>query len=209
MMIHFKDEKQITYFIVACFIASAFFPLLGFGLFPPDFEKEFPVYHPLSIMMNDFGAAWFLAGLTVLGLRLAEERKTMPAAGFTMLAISVGVMMASMFEITQINSEETYVKFYYIGAASNFLYLPSMLLISFYDGFKRWVRFIGLLSSLPLLATTLIFLSGYRDFVVMENIANMGYFMMFMTQLTWAYNIYSNYRRKTSSQTETMVKRTT
>jgi hypothetical protein len=146
-----------------------------------------------------------LAGLTVLGIKLAEEKKIMPAAGFTMLAISAGVMMASMFEITQINSMETYVKFYYIGAASNFLYLPSMFLISFYEDFKKWVRYVGLISTIPLLTTSGIFLFGYRNFVVMENIANVGYLMMFMTQLIWAYNLHINYKRKTSDGREPMT----
>jgi hypothetical protein len=112
-----------------------------------------------------------------------------------MLAIAAGIMMASMFEISHIVSLETYEKFYRIQASANVLLVPAMYLISEYDDFKKWIRYIGLLSASPLLTSGFMFLSGNRDFRLLENISNIGFALLFITQLSWAYNFYFNYKR--------------
>ena len=187
-----KQEKKITWFVVMSFITNPVMGIISVVFYPPDFSKEFPVYDPNSIMLMVLGVAFFIAGLTVMGIKLADEKKVLPAAGFTMLAISGAIMMASIFEISQVVSLETYEKFYRIQCSGNFLYLPSMYLISTYDDFKKWIRFIGLVSSVVLLIASLLFLSGNRDFKTLETISNIGFFIMFFTSLSWAYNVYMN-----------------
>src|SRR5262245_60475737 len=127
---HLKHEKKITWFVVATFLAQPILTLLALLIYPPDFAKEFPLYDPDGIIQVAYGNALFIAGLTVLGLKLADEKKVLPAAGFTMFAISGGILTASLFEISQVVSHETYEKFYRIQSSSNFLYLPAMYLIS-------------------------------------------------------------------------------
>lgn len=188
-------NQKTAWFVVASLVTNVALALLSLMLFPPDFSREFPVYHPTGIMLLEYGGALFIAALTVIGQKLGDEKKVLPAAGFTMLAISGGILMASMFEISQIVSLETYEKFYRIQASSNFLLVPAMYLISEYDDFKRWIRYIGLLSAIPLLAAGLLFLFGNRDFRLLENISNLGFGLLFMTQLSWAYNFYLNYRK--------------
>ena len=169
--------------------------LIAFLIFPPDFSKEFPIYHPDSIMLVTYGNALSLAGLTVMGIKLADEKKVLPAAGFTMFAISAAILMTSLFEISQIVSHETYEKFYRIQASTNFLYLPAMYLISAYEDFKKWVRYIGLVSSVPLLISSFMFLFGSRDFQTLEAISNTGFALMSITWISWAYNVYINYKK--------------
>lgn len=188
--------KKTTYFIVATFIAQPLFSILSTILFPPNFSSEFPVYDPNSIMLMACGIALQIGGLTVMGIKLADEKKVLPAAGFTMLAISAGILLASLFEISQVVSHETYVKFYRVQASGFFLYLPAMYLISTYEDFTKWVRYIGLVSSLILLTASFLFLLGYRDFRALETIANIGFFVMFITNFSWAYNVYQLYRKK-------------
>ena len=192
---HLKHEKKITFFVVSAFIAQPLSSILSLLISPPDFSKEFPVYDPNSIMLVVCGGAFGIAGLTVMGIKLADEKKVLPAAGFTMLAISFGILFASIFEISQVVSLETYEKFYRIQTSGNFLYLPAMYLISAYEDFKKWIRYIGIVSSLTLLTASFMFLFGSRDFKTLETISNIGFSIMFITFFSWAYNVYINYKK--------------
>lgn len=194
-MMQSKHENKITFFVVSTFIAQPLFAILAAVIYPPDFSKEFPVYNPNSIMLIVCGNALGIAGLTVLGIKLADEKKILPSAGFTMLAISMGILLVSLFEISQVVSHEAYEKFYRIQASGNFLYLPSMYLISAYEDFKKWIRYIGLVSSLILLIASFMFLFGSRDFKTLETISNIGFLFMFITFFSWAYNVYVNYKK--------------
>ena len=190
-----KHESKITFFLVSAFIAQPLLSIMSAVIYPPDFSKEFPVYDPNSIMLIVFGGAFGIAGLTLMGIKLADEKKVLPAAGFTMLAISYGILLASIFEISQVVSHETYEKFYRIQTSGNILYLPAMYLISAYEDFKKWIRYIGLVSSLTLLIASFMFLFGSRDFKTLETISNIGFFFMFITFFSWAYNVYINYKK--------------
>ena len=190
-----KQEKKITYFVVPTLIAQPIVSILAMIIYPPDFSKEFPVYDPNSIMLMEIAGALMIAGLTVMGIKLADEKKVLPAAGFTMLAISGGILMASLFEISQVVSLETYEKFYRIQSSGNFLYLPAMYLISTYEDFKKWIRYIGLVSSLILLISGFMFVFGYRNFNTLETISNIGFLFLFITSFSWAYNVYINYKK--------------
>jgi len=194
-MTHLKRENKITFFVVSTFIAQPLLSIMSAVIYPPDFSKEFPVYDPNSIMLIVCGGALGIAGLTLMGIKLADEKKVLPAAGFTMLAISYGILLASIFEISQVVSLETYEKFYRIQTSGNFLYLPAMYLISAYEDFKKWIRYIGLASSLTLLIASFMFLFGSRDFKTLETISNIGFFFMFITFFSWAYNVYINYKK--------------
>jgi len=194
-MTHLKHEKKITFLIVTAFILDALCPLSSFVLFPPDFSHKFPVYPSGSIMLMVCGGAFGMAGLTIMGIKLADEKKVLPAAGFTMLAISSGILLASIFEISQVVSYETYEKFYRIQTSGNFLYLPAMYLISTYEDFKKWIRYVGLVSSFLLLTASILFLLGNRDYKTLETISNLGFVVMFFTFFSWAYNVFINYKK--------------
>ena len=62
----------------------------GFAHYPPDVSKEFPVYDPDGIMLVAYGNALFIAGLTVMGIKLADEKKLIISGSFTMFAILSG-----------------------------------------------------------------------------------------------------------------------
>ena len=78
-------EKKITYFIVLTLIVQPILSILVMLVYPPDFSKEFPVYDPTSIMLMEIGGAFLIAGLTVMGIKLADEKKVLPAAGLRCL----------------------------------------------------------------------------------------------------------------------------
>lgn len=180
--------------IVIGFSAQLICMTLAMTLFPPDYSKDIPVYTPESAMILQFGLALLIAGATMMGIKLAETDK-ISAAGFTMLAISTGVMMAALFETTSVFTEETYEKQYYIFTSANFLFVPSMLMIATYKDFKLWIRWLGIISILPLVAVSFIFLFHYRNFTRLDQIGTLGYFLVMITQVIWGVNVYSNYKK--------------
>jgi hypothetical protein len=193
---HLKHEKYITLAIVVGFTAQIFCYIMATILYPPDYSTNIPKYAPESSVILQLGFALFIFGATVMAIKLADEKKVLAAAGFTMLAISTGVIMASVFETTTNLTEETFEKSYCIVTSSNFLYLPAMLLISACDEFKKWVRILGLISAVPLWACSFLFLFHYRNFTNLDFIGITGYVLMMFTQLMWAINVYNNHRRK-------------
>lgn len=198
-MTHLKHEKYITYAIVVGFTAQIFCYIITTILYPPDYSTSIPKYAPESGVILELGFALFIFGTTVMAIKLADEKKVLAAAGFTMLAISTGVIMASVFETTTNLTEETFEKSYYIVTSSNFLYLPAMLLISACDEFKKWVRVLGLFSAVPLWISSFLFLAHYRNYTTLDYIGITGYLLMMLTQLIWAINVYNNYRKKMSA----------
>ena len=71
-MMQLKHENKITFFVISTFIAQPLLAILAAVIYPPDFSKEFPVYDPDSIMLIVCGNALGIAGLTVLGIKLAD-----------------------------------------------------------------------------------------------------------------------------------------
>src|SRR5688572_21824837 len=146
LMIQRIQEKYIMLATVIGLPGHFVCSLVAMFLFPPRIINNIPYYPPSTIILIEFGLAFLMLGCTVMGLKLEDEKKILPAAGFTMLAISVGVMMSSLFEVTQTSNEQSFEKLYYVTISSNFLYFPAMILIFFYDGFKKWIRILGLIS---------------------------------------------------------------
>lgn len=190
-----KDNPaHITLIKVICFVLPAIFQTISLAVFPADFSKAYPVYSPQGILLIQFGGAFYILGLTIIAMKAEQEGYILAAAGFAAQAISMGIAATALFDITQVTSKENYEKFYYLTVTSNFLMVPSLLLIATYKKFKKWVRFATLLIAPPLLISTGLFLSNYRDYTVLEEISNVGYFFMMFVVIFWAWNIYVNYK---------------
>jgi len=189
-----RKKRNVMLATVISLILSTLFQLLSVIIYPPDFSLDYPSYSPDGVLLLEFGGALLLLGLTIIGMKAEEEKETLAAAGFTAAAISMGVSMAGLFEITHVNSAESYEKFYYITVSSNFLLFPALILIASYQRFKNWIRMAGFAVSLPLLLSTILFIAGYRDYKNLELISNSGYFLLMLVCLLWAYNVYINYK---------------
>ena len=182
--------------IAICFTTPIIFNFLSLLIYPPDFSGEYPIYQPDGILLIQIAGVFTLLGLSIIGMKAEEEKQILAAAGFTVQAISFGLAMASLFEITTVQSKESYEKFYYLTVSSNFLYFPSLLLIASYNKFKKWIRISGFIASIPLLISTLLFIFKYRDYKVLEEISSTGYLLVFIVYLLWANNIYRNYKQE-------------
>lgn len=169
-------------------------------IYPPDLSGEYPVYDLDFILLLELAMAFDLIGLTIMGMKAEEDRSIVAAAGFTSLAISMGLAGAALFEIAWVADLADYEKFYYITVSSNFLYFPSLIMIGTYEKFRSWVRIAGYIASLPLLMATILFVFGYRDYMILEAFTSTGYILFMVLTLLWAWNVYLNYKKDLNTE---------
>lgn len=100
----------------------------------------------------------------------------------------------SLLDIADIRTLEQYERYYRVTISSNFLLIPATVLIASYDRFKKWIRYCTLISVIPFLIASVMFLFGVRDYTLLESIVNTGAIFISLCWLFWAYNIYDNYR---------------
>jgi hypothetical protein len=193
-MIHPRQEKHIMLAIVTGFTVQFACYLIGVIFFTPDFSGEFPVYSQESNLIIEFGMALNMASATVMGIKLGDERKILSSAGFTMFAIAMGLSMSSLFEVMNFMDRDSFEKSYFINTCSNFLYVPSILLIATYDGFRKSIRYLSIITVIPILVSTFLFMFYFRNYIVLDVITLIGYVLLSFTQLMWALNVYLNYR---------------
>jgi hypothetical protein len=191
-----RKHRQVVITMIVCFVLGGMIPIVLNIVYPGDTSGEFPIYPPNHALIAQMASASLLMGLTLIAMKAEEEKETMAAAGFAAAAISFGIAAISFFEITKITSLESYVDFYNMTISSNFLLIPSFFFISTYSKFKRWIRLFGIAPSIPLLASTTMFMTQYRDFKVLENLTNTGYLLFVIWVWLWAYNIYHNYKEE-------------
>jgi hypothetical protein len=194
-----KQSRLIVKATMICFSLSLLIQIVAPVLFPVDFSGEYPIYSPDVILLIELALSFNLIGLTIMGMKAEEDRNIVAAAGFTALAISIGLAGAGLFEIAFVADLAAYEKFYYITVTSNFLYFPSLVMIGTYEKFTKWVRIAGYIASLPLLLATVLFMLKYRDFIVLETITSIGYVLFMVLTMLWAWNVYSNYKRGISA----------
>jgi hypothetical protein len=191
-----KQEKLIIYTIITGFTVQFFCYVIALVFLPPDFSGEFPVYSQESNLIVEFGLALNMAAATVMGIKLGDERKILASGGFTMFAIAIGLSMSSLFEVFDVIDKASFEKSYFINTCSNFLYVPAILLISTFDGFKKWVHYMSIFTALVILTSGVLFMAYYRNYVVLDIFTMIGYLLLSFTQLMWALNVYLNYRAK-------------
>lgn len=189
-----RNEKLIMLTIVMSFVMSFIVNMLASFLYPPDFSGEFPVYHPDWAMLLQVAGAMLLVALTVIAMKAEEEKQILAAAGFTAIAISFGISVMSFLDLAEIATFEQYESSFRVTTSSNFLLVPASVLIASYDRFKKWVRYFTVLSVIPYLIASIMFLSGVRDYHQLEKVIITGVVFISLSWLLWAFNIYDNYR---------------
>lgn len=190
-----RNEFLIMLTIVLGFMGAFCFQMVSIIFFAPDFSADFPIYSEACVFLLQASGACLIIGFTVIAMKAEEERQILAAAGFTAQAIAFGLSILSMFDIIDVSSIDEYVDFYRISVSSNFLYFPALLLIATYSPFRKWIRIYGFAASTPLMISTAMFLTGTRDFHLLENISNLGYGLISITYVFWSANIFLNYNK--------------
>jgi hypothetical protein len=189
-----RNEKGIMLTIVVSFLAAFIINTLSGIIYPPDLGGEFPIYDADWAMVVQVAGAFLLIALTVIAMKAEEEKQILAAAGFTAIAISSGISIISLFDIINITTFQQYENYYRVSLSSNFLLIPAVVLIATYSHFKMWIRFVSILSVLPLLVGSVMFLFGIRNFILLEYFINTGIILNSLCWVLWAFNIYTNYR---------------
>jgi len=169
-------------------------------IYPPDLAGVFPVYSMKFVLTIQVSGAFLLIALTVVAMKAEEEKQILPAAGFTAQAISYGINVMSLFDIVDVSTVDQYESYYYLTVGSNFLLVPSTILIATYRRFKVWIRIYSNVAIIPLFASSIIFLYGSRDYHLLENINSLGVALVSISWLFWAGNIYMNQKRDYSTR---------
>lgn len=193
-----KFDKIFPVAIVICFNAQLIFMPLAFIAFPISYMNDIPQYAPGALMINNIGLSLYMIGATLMAIKLADDKQILSAAGFTALAISAGVVLASTFEIMNMKTTEAWEKSYYISGSSNFIYLPAMLLIACNAEFKKWIRVLGIVSGCVYFISSILFFLGNRDFSELEKISFIGYLLMLFVQLIWSLQVWRQFHPKKS-----------
>jgi hypothetical protein len=190
-----RNEKLIMLTIVVCFIAAFVVNILAAIIYPPDFNGIVPIYTADWVMVVQAAGAFLLVAMTVIAMKAEEERQILAAAGFTAQAISFGISVVCLFDIADVQTFEEYEDYYRVTVSSNFLLIPSMVLIASYDRFWMWVRYMSLVSMVPFLIASVAFLGGVRDYHFLETFVNIGVILFSLCWVIWAVNIYMNFKK--------------
>ncbi|MBX7110039.1 MAG: hypothetical protein K1X61_15425 [Chitinophagales bacterium] len=153
-------------------------------VFLPDYSKSIPVYSDGMLLMTEPGEAFLIAALTLMGLKLADDREVIPAAGFAMSAIAMGIVMVTTYElIGDRHAKENLEKTYQMYVGSNFLFAIGIIMIATYSGFPKWLHYLTISSIFPYLYVSFIFLAGNRNWTFLDEISGISFFMFSIVQI--------------------------
>lgn len=188
-----RQIKHLAWVIAGGFIGSV--ALFIFGLFfPPELIDGNMKIPPFSIFLGLLQTTLFILGCVAFGVKLAEEKKTLPAIGYTMLSIAYGVMFVIYLTIT--GSKETLDEAFRLFSGCMFLIIPSMILIAFYSSFPRWLNIIGVVSVVPYVIENILFVV-YNKATEAGMLSDViGQFLVNITSLSWGIIILKNAKRE-------------
>lgn len=179
----YKKTLHVGTTISIGFLGSVLAFVLVF-LFPPDNSTTPPTYSEASLICIEVSMALYIFGCTVIGLKLAEEKKTLPAAGFTMMAIAQGVVFVLNF--LNLDNTDSYEETYKTYCGSLYLLLPAMVLIAFYSEYPKWVNWLGIGACIPLIIVYVKFMShSYTNFQEIDSISFFSMILFNITALMW------------------------
>ena len=182
---HHAVQTMVIGFVIS-FVAFAVASLLPAG--------------EVELFLEKISVAMYLFACTVHGLKLTEEKKTMPAAGFTMMAIAQGIIFTTFFEPDNMEGND---KAYELFGGGLLLFFPAMLLISFYTEFPRWVNFLGVISCIPFLVDFILFEITRHYTPVLDQVYFVAQLLLEITALTWAYYIWKNHQIELQRKNQT------
>ena len=189
-----KKIKHVAWVIAAGFFGSVI-AFIASWFFPPDFSTHPPTYDPWMMRLGQMQTALYILGCTGLGLKLAEEKKTLPSIGFTMMAIAQGVIFV-LYLISSAPTEDQMHEAYKMFSASLFLLIPSMILIAFYSEFPRWLNILGILSCIPYIIENILY-STYHEFNdTIMNVDGVGLVLTNIVAVSWGILILRNVKNE-------------
>lgn len=195
------DNKKRTLHL-AWTIATAFFLsnlafLMTIFFIPTMGVDGKPIVQPITMTLGEIQTAMLILGCVALGIKLTEEKKTMPSIGFTMMSITQGVIFITY--TISLSSNEGLEEVFKVYMSSMFLLIPSMILIAFYSDFPKWLNLLGVAACVPLLIENIGFAATGKLSEWMMNLDGIGQLLFSITAFFWGWQTIRNAKREIKS----------
>jgi hypothetical protein len=184
---HQLEDKRIVYAQLICFTVAFCMPILT-SIIPE---------HRDSFYWKSADAL-VITGTVLLAIKSARDGWEMAAAGFTLISIAWG----GYFIQHDFSSETSQG----VMASSFYFFFPSMLLISFYQPFKWYIKLITIISIVPPLIVLLL-VSNKANGDTIDLWRTINFKFLHFTSLVWGLSVLMNYRaavKKSRPVTETL-----
>lgn len=187
--------KHVTWITAIGFIGSALTFVLTIFVAPlPDFSGELPIISPVMLTLGQMGTALLIIGCVAYGIKMAEERKTIHAIGFTSMSVAQGILF--VLYLISYNGHEKFEEAYRMFSASLYLLIPSMLLIAIYSEFPKWLRLLGAVACIPYTIENIMFsFTGKFDETIMM-IDGVGNMLFNFIYICWGIYILKNLKKE-------------
>ncbi|HNP48550.1 MAG TPA: hypothetical protein PKK99_11445 [Bacteroidia bacterium] len=189
-----RKNKHLSQLIAFSFFASVVATIISW-CFPPDFTVDPPKMNEIGLMLGHLQTSLVILGCTALGIQLTEEKQTISSIGFTMMAITQGVIFV-LYVVAPEPSKENLDEVYKLFAASLFLLIPSMLLIAFYSEFPRWLNLLGVFAIIPWITENFLYFYTHNLSPVVGAADFVGQLMMNTTIFFWGYFSLKKYKKR-------------
>lgn len=189
-----KKSLHLAWTIGGAFSVSAFAFLLT-SFFIPTVTSDGKVIMPaITVLLSEIQISMMILGCVAMGIKLSEEKKTIPSIGFTMLSIAEGVIFITY--TISVNSNENMEELYRVFMSSMFLLIPSLILIAFYSEFPRWLNILGLVAGIPMLIENILFAINKEVTQILIMLDGTGLFFMSVTAFFWGLITIRNAKRE-------------
>jgi hypothetical protein len=201
-----EDKKRILHLAwtiaVAFFLSNLAFVMAMFFI-PTMGADGKPVVMPITMTLGEIQTAMLILGCVALGIKLSEERKTMPSIGFTMMSITQGVIFITY--TISLSSHEGLEEVFKVYMSSMFLLIPSMILIAFYSDFPKWLNILGVVACVPLLIENIGYAITGELTQSLMNLDGIGQLLFSITAFFWGLRTIRNAKREIQSIDTTPV----
>ncbi len=165
-------KKPITVWIAGGIAFSFLISVIG---------TFFPSQSSIQTILFKVDALFAIAAFACLGSKATSEKFDIPAAGFNVLAIAQGLFLAEVDQPHHWNYESA-------TAAALFM-IPSLLMISYYKIFPKWLRVGGIIITIPFIVLILLrYVWHMENTFIIESAVYLSYQTV---TLCWAGQIWN------------------
>lgn len=190
-ILHLAWTISFPFFLsnLAFMVSMFFMPALG--------EDGKPIIHPFAATLGEIQTAMLILGCVAMGIKLTEDKKTLPSIGFTMMSIAQGIIF--IIYTISLNSHEALDEVFRIYSSSMYLLIPSMILIAFYSDFPLWLNFLGVAACVPMIMENISFAVTGKLSEWMMNLDGLSQLLFAITAFFWGYRTIRNAKREIKS----------
>jgi len=192
-----KRTLHLAWTIATGFFLSNLAFILTMFFIPTIGADGKPIVQPITMTLGEIQTAMLILGCVALGIKLSEEKKTMPSIGFTMMSITQSVIFITY--TISLNSHEGLEEVFKVYMSSMFLLIPSMILIAFYSDFPKWLNILGVLACIPLLIENIAYANSGVLTQNLMNLDGIGQLLFSITAFFWGLWTIRNAKKELKS----------